>query len=215
MNLAAARDTFSSYRGASLGVRAYVAGRLAIAPLGQLGEEVRPLAGRLLSLGTGLCVVERYLADVNPSIDIDGIDLDPAKVTTVAATRRFSPRVMLRHGDATRFAEDATYDAVLVCDLLHHLSGAGQRALARVTASAVCPGGVVIVKDLDVRPRWKHEWNRYHDRLVAGPEPILCRSPEAMARLFGEAGLTPERAERIDRPWTPYAHYVLRLRKPG
>lgn len=215
IEVGAACRTLLSYGGTSLGTRAYVLGRLAIAPLGRLGKEVRPLAGRLLSLGPGLGVVERYLADVNPALQIDGVDLDPAKVAAVAATRHFSPRVELHQGDATRLAERSTYDAVLVCDLLHHLSEAEQRALASVAASALRPGGVAIVKDLDVQPRWKHEWNRYHDRLVAGPEPILCRSPEDMARTFHEVGLVLEHAERIDRRWTPYAHYLLLLHKPG
>jgi hypothetical protein len=74
---------------------------------------------------------------------------------------------------------------------------------------------VCLVKDLDARPRWKYEWNRLHDRLVAGPEPILCRPPEDTAALLEGAGLIPERAERTDRAWTPYAHYVVRARKPS
>jgi 2-polyprenyl-3-methyl-5-hydroxy-6-metoxy-1,4-benzoquinol methylase len=213
LDLAAARRTFESYRGTSLATRIYVVGRLGVAPLGCLAQEVDSLDGRLLSLGTGLGVVERYLADANRSLVIDGVDLDPDKVAIVAATRGSSPRVKLRHGDATRLTEAATYDVVLICDLLHHLRAAEQHALASVAVSAVRAGGTVIVKDLDVRPHWKHGWNRWHDRLVAGPEPILCRSPEVAARMFREAGLVLEQSKRIDRPWTPYAHYLLRLRK--
>ena len=69
------------------------------------------------------------------------------------------------------------------------------------------------MKDLDVAPRWKYHWNRLHDRLVAGPEPIYCRSPAEMAQIFVGAGLTLEHSERLDQTFTPYAHYLLRLRK--
>jgi hypothetical protein len=34
-----------------------------------------------------------------------------------------------------------------------------------------------------------------------------------MAKMFIDAGLIAERVERIDRPYKPYAHYILRLRK--
>jgi hypothetical protein len=71
------------------------------------------------------------------------------------------------------------------------------------------------VKDLDVAPRWKHEWNRYHDRLVAGPEPIYCRPPSEAQWTFESAGLVAVSSGRIDRPWTPYAHYLMTLRRPA
>jgi 2-polyprenyl-3-methyl-5-hydroxy-6-metoxy-1,4-benzoquinol methylase len=215
VDLDAARDTFTSFAGTPVGTRAYVLGRIVVAPLGALGQETSMLAGRLLSLGCGLGVVERYLAAANPRLEIDGVDLDPAKVDTVTATAARSPRVALRHGDATALEGDGSYDAVLVCDLLHHLDDAGQDALAAVAADSLRPGGVCLVKDLDVTPHWKHEWNRHHDRLVAGPEPIFCVAPDAMAARFEAAGLVLERGARIDRSWTPYAHYLLRLRRPG
>ncbi|WP_436794187.1 class I SAM-dependent methyltransferase [Actinospongicola halichondriae] len=213
--LAAARRTLVSYRGTSVGTQAYVVGRLVVAPLRALRAETDLIDGDLLSLGCGLGVVERSLAATNPSLRIEGVDLDAAKVDLVSATATSSPRVSLRQGDATTLEGGGTFDAVLVCDLMHHLDTDGQQALAAVAVASLRPGGTCLVKDLDVAPHWKHEWNRHHDRLVAGPDPILCRPPGAMADLFVDAGLDLEQSDRIDRPWTPYAHYLLRLRRPG
>ncbi|MGH9113545.1 MAG: class I SAM-dependent methyltransferase [Acidimicrobiales bacterium] len=206
---------FTSYRGARLVDRAFVAARLVVAPLGPLAEEFRPVSGRVLSLGSGISVVERYLADVNPRLTVEGVDLDPRRVELIERTSARSPRVSLRHGDATLIDEEPDYDAVLVCDALHHFDPDTHKPLADAIAGALLPGGVCVVKDLDVTPRWKHAWNRVHDRLVAGPEPIFCRSPADMAELFASAGLVAERTERTDRALTPYAHYVVRLRKPA
>ncbi|HYI63240.1 MAG TPA: class I SAM-dependent methyltransferase [Acidimicrobiales bacterium] len=211
---AAVRRALATYRGTSLRTRAFVVARYAIAPLGPLTEELGTLRGRVLSLGSGLGMVERYLAEVNPDISFEGIDLDAEKVDLIEATRHRSPRVRLVQGDATDLAGRTGYDAVLVCDALHHFPPATHAGLAAAIAEALVPGGVCIVKDLDRRPHWKHEWNRVHDRLVAGPEPIACRSLEAMARLVARAGLEVERADRTDRALEPYAHYVLRARKP-
>lgn len=214
-DLRALRRAFVTYAGAPPAAQAFVAARYAIAPLRPLTEELGTLAGQVLSLGSGLCMLERYLVEINPAITFDCIDLDAEKVALIAATRHRSPRVTLTEGDATRLDGPHDYQAVLVCDALHHLPAAGHPAMAADIAGALAPGGVCIVKDLDVRPHWKHGWNRAHDRLVAGPNPIWCRSPEAMGRVFARAGLVVERAERTDRRLEPYAHYVLRLRKPA
>jgi SAM-dependent methyltransferase len=213
LDLRAVRDVLASYRDAPLGARAFVAARFLIAPLGPLVEETRALQGRMLSLGCGYGGVERYLTAMNPKLEIDGIDLDTVKVDLVNATAAASPRFLLTAGDATQIDYDLDFRAVLVCDAFHHFPATTHTPLARAIAAALEPGGVCIVKDLDVQPRWKYRWNELHDRIVAGPEPITCRSPAEMAWLFVDAGLSVERIERIDRRFTPYAHYILRLRK--
>ena len=211
----AVRRVIASYRGAPLGVRAFVGARFAIAPLRALGEEAGTVAGRMLSLGCGYGALERYLAEINPALHIEGIDLDRRKVDLVNSTADRSPRVRLREGDATQIDLAPVYDAVLVCDALHHFPPDTHGPLAKAIAGCLRPGGVCIVKDLDVRPRWKYQWNRVHDRVVAGPEPILCRSPAEMAATFEDAGFVTERAERTEARLAPYAHYVVRLRKPA
>lgn len=213
LDLRAVRDVLASYRGAPLGARAFVAARFLIAPLAPLVEETRGLQGRMLSLGCGYGAIERYLTAVNPKLEIEGIDLDGGKVELVNATARASPRFDLTLGDATQIDHDLEFQAVLVCDALHHFPASTHAPLAQAIAAALESGGVCVVKDLDVRPRWKYRWNQLHDRIVAGPEPITCRGPGDVAALFADAGFEVERAERTDGRLTPYAHYVLRLRK--
>ncbi len=218
IDVAAAKRAFASYRGAPLGARAFVAARYVVAPMGPIAGEFAGMAGTVLSLGSGLSMLERYIAELEPELSFDGIDLDPAKVELIARTRHLSPRVSLRQGDATRptdIAGGRLYDAVLVCDAVHHFPAERHRDVAQAVADAVRPGGAVIVKDLDRGPAWKYHWNRIHDRIVAGPEPIHCRPPAEVAALLEQAGLEVERAERIDHTLTPYAHYVVRALKPG
>ncbi len=121
----------------------------------------------------------------------------------------------LDHGDATEFHRPGRYDVVLVCDAFHHFPPERHAVVAAAVAEALVPGGVVVVKDLDTGPAWKFHWNRIHDRLVAGPEPITCQSPAAMAALLTAAGLVVERAERTEHRLTPYSHYLVRARKPA
>lgn len=215
IHLGAVRRAFASYRGAPMGARAFVAARYVVAPLGPLADELRGRTGRVLSLGSGLCMVERYLAELEPGLSFEGIDLDQAKVDLLAATHARSPRVWLDQGDATDFHRPGRYDVVLVCDAFHHFPPERHAGVAAAIADALVPGGVAVVKDLDSGPAWKYHWNRIHDRLVAGPEPITCQSPAAMAALLTGAGLSVERAERTEHRLTPYAHYLVRARKPA
>lgn len=214
IDLAAARRAFATYKGTSLGTRAFVAARYVVAPMGVLAEEMHGLRGDVLSLGSGLSMLERYLAELEPDLRFDGIDLDPVKVRLIEKTRTRSPRVSLELGDATAIDRPGRYDAVLVCDAMHHFPADRHAAVAASVAEALHPGGVAIVKDLDVAPRWKYHWNRIHDRVVAGPDPIWCRPMQEMATILEAAGLQVEKASRIDGPLTPYAHYVIRSRKP-
>ncbi len=214
IDIRAAWRAFQTYRGATLGARAFVAARYVVAPMGPLADELRGLEGVVLSLGSGLSMLERYFAELEPGLSFEGVDCDPAKVDLIARTRRYSPRVSLVQGDATDLDRSGCYEVVLVCDAMHHFPADRHAAVARSVAAALAPGGIVLVKDLDVVPRWKHRWNQVHDRLVAGPEPIYCRSPSEMGRFLAEAGLVVERAERIDHRLTPYAHFIVRARKP-
>ena len=247
VDLRAARRAFASYRGTPIGARAFVAARYVVAPMGPIAAEFRGRSGTVLSLGSGLSMLERYLAELEPGLRFDGVDLDPVKVELIARTRHLSPRVSLRLGDAPRLdgpadrgakgADDGsddgadhtptgiredddaangaeTYDIVLICDAMHHFPAEVHGDVLRSVAGVLRPGGMVVVKDLDAGPAWKYHWNRIHDRIVAGPEPIHCRPPAEMAALVTAAGLVVERADRIDHALTPYAHYLIRATKP-
>lgn len=212
--LTAARATVRAFRQASLGAAAYAVGRLVVAPLGPIAAEIARPETSVLSLGCGFGVVERYLVELEPSLQILGIDLDPLKISVTERTDARG-RVVVRQGDVTQLDVDGTWDAVLICDLLHHIDPAHHRRTLQSAASSLAPGGVCLVKDLDVAPSWKRRWNAVHDRIVAGPEPITCRPPEAIAADLRAVGLEVEVVSRIDRRWEPYAHYVVRGRRPA
>ena len=61
--------------------------------------------------------------------------------------------------------------------------------MIRSVTDRLRPGGTLVIKDLDSGPAWKFHWNRIHDRIVAGPDPIWCRPPAEMAALVTDAGM--------------------------
>ena len=208
----AAWRAWASFRGAGAGTRAFVAARLAVAPLGLLGAEVRALRGRILSLGCGYGVVDRYLAETNPDIVIDGIELDPDRVAVAGSTAELAPRVNVRVADVTRLEADRVYAGALCVDLFHHVPFDEHAAIARATWGSLEAGGVFLVKDIATTPRRQYLWNRLHDRVVVGREPISCRAPDDMATVLARAGFAIHGVRRSS-PLGLYPHYLVVARK--
>jgi 2-polyprenyl-3-methyl-5-hydroxy-6-metoxy-1,4-benzoquinol methylase len=202
-----------SFAGGSVVDRVFLLARLSIIPLDAMDTELRGMRGRALSVGCGHGVVERYLAEINPHVQIVGAELDEERVRLAARSQDRYPMLVVEHADARDLAGYGNFDTVLAVDVLHHVAFDEQASVAKAMAGAIRDGGMCLVKEMDVRPRWKYHWNRVHDRIVA-KEWVNCRPPAEMAALFEAAGLVAERVERVDRPYGPYPQYVLRFRKP-
>lgn len=209
---AAAFEACRSFRGAGVGAGAWAAARMANAPLADLDGDFMRLRGRILSVGCGFGVVERYMALRNPEIEIVGYELEQARVEAAKATRDAAPRVTVEQADVTQLDESGAFDAALAMDVFHHLEGDGQARLAEALAALVRPGGSVLVKDIATTPNWQHSFNALHDRLAVG-ELTHCRSPQEMAALLSDAGLEVDGRRRIAR-FSPYPHYLVRAHVP-
>src|SRR3712207_5486397 len=121
MDWGAAWRAWASYRGAGPSVRAFLAARMAVAPLGPMGADLRELRGRVISLGCGHGAIDRYVAEINPEVAIDGVDLDEERVRLAQATEARQPRVRVRLADVRRLDGGGDYDAALAIDVLHHV----------------------------------------------------------------------------------------------
>lgn len=180
-------------------------------PLKPLADELRHLDGRILSVGSGHGLLERFLAELNPAVTVTGLDLNAERAAIAAASQARAPRVTIRAQDIRSLDEGGGYDAAIAIDLIHHVPAGDHQALAEALARAVKPGGTLLIKDIARTPHAKHAVNRLHDRLVAH-EATTAQEPEALGELFADAGFTIERLERI-APLSPYPHFILRARR--
>jgi cyclopropane fatty-acyl-phospholipid synthase-like methyltransferase len=208
----AALRAWLSYRGAPLGTRVFLAVRLLVLPLPSLAREFRELHGRVLAVGSGHGMLERWIAELNPDVTVDGLEIDAGRVAIAQATAGNAPRVRLRAEDVRELDEPGDFDAALAVDLIHHVPQADHAALAEALARAVKPGGVVLIKDIARTPGWQHWWNSFHDRLVTGAWSVDAREPDDLAAVFERAGFVAERSYRVGRA-SPYPHFMLRLRR--
>lgn len=191
---------------------AFLAARIAVLPLHALEPEFARLHGRVLGVGSGHGLVGRWMAEMNPDVEVEGVDLDPGRVALAEATQERAPRVRIRVQDVRELSVPTNYDAAVAVDLLHHVPYEDHAGLAAALARAVRPGGTLLIKDIARTPRWKYAFNRLHDRLVTGSGEVYCREPEETAALFAPHGFAPEQVRRI-APLSPYPHYLVRMRR--
>src|SRR3954451_11060267 len=120
----AALRAWRSYRGTGARTRAFLGARLLVLPLKPLADEFERLEGRVLGVGSGHGLLARFLAEVNPRVEVEGIDVDAERVAIARATEANAPRVRIRVADVRALAADAGgaadpgFDAAAAVDLI-------------------------------------------------------------------------------------------------
>ena len=200
------------YRFPSFGVFLYSFLRLAIFPVDWFKDLLRDLRGETLCLGCGYGVLETLVAISNSNLKITASDLDVKRIESANKAIHNVPNISFQVLDVTKIRALNYYDVVVFADLLHHLAKGEQEKLLDILIGILKNGGTMIMKDVDVVPRWKYWWNYIHDSLMAG-QPLNYKSSEYYAKYFKEKNCEVV-ITRYSRWWLPYNHFALVIKKP-
>ena len=148
------RTAWTAYRGEGLPARLHVAARALTCPFGPLLDRF-PCKGAVLDVGCGHGLLINLLSR-DPSrhaLKICGIDHDSAKIETARRTAlagvEFSTRGL------GSFPE-ASFDAVSIFDVLYTVRKDVWSEILEGCSRALRRGGLLIVKEVVDRPRWKY-----------------------------------------------------------
>lgn len=204
------------YRDLGLGARSYAFIRWSISPFDRILPHV-PERGRLLDLGCGSGLWLTYLSLERSDLRLEGVDPDPRKLAIARSAE--VPSLILHRGSALDIPE-GTFDCITIFDVLYLLPADEKRSVLRACREALRPGGVLIVKELDVRPRWKF-WPAAAEELIAvllvsltEGDRLHFQSLEDLGADFAEAGLVEISSERVDRGY-PHPHVMVRGQRQG
>lgn len=216
---AAAREALRAYRTAPAGDRLHVLVRWLSCPFPPVVDEL-PSAGRVLEVGCGHGLFSAYAARRNPGVQVRGVDIDADKIAVAAASDHVDGRLDFAVAPSGA-VPDGPWDAVVLVDVLYLLDEAAQRALLESCVAVLGPGGVLVVKDMATRPRWKARWNAAQEalsvrvlRITEGSPEFTFVDPAERARWMIEAGLEDVRAIRLDRARV-HPHHLLVGRLPA
>jgi 2-polyprenyl-3-methyl-5-hydroxy-6-metoxy-1,4-benzoquinol methylase len=148
--------------------RLHVRGRFRTCPVALIDAEV-PRGGRVLEVGCGHGLISAYLALSSQDREVTGVDIDARKIAVAShAQSHVDPQVahLEFHHAASGDVPEGPWDAIVIVDVLYLLDSSAEFALLDACVERLAPGGVLVVKETDVAPRWKH-W-------VAGAQEIVA-----------------------------------------
>ncbi len=200
----------------SLVIRLYSRGRFTILRkifLEEIGQYL-PKRGKVLDLGCGFGFFSLYFAAREPGREMFGVDINERRIADAneAARRLGLSNARYEVADAAQWEATEDFDAAYLLDLLHHLPQDEVAPFLRRLRARLRPGGTLIVKEVEDRPRWKAWFTLLLDRLMVGwSEPIRYWPPAEMIVLLESLGFDVKKHRMRD--WLPYPHilYVCRL----
>jgi 2-polyprenyl-3-methyl-5-hydroxy-6-metoxy-1,4-benzoquinol methylase len=113
-------------------------------------------------------VVALYLAMTSSGRDITGVDVDGGKVNDARAAAEAAGLSIHFEEVEDDYRPAGEWDAITIVDVLYLLGEAAAWDVVDAAAGALAADGVLVIKEIDVRPRWKF-W------LAAGQEMLATK----------------------------------------
>ena len=212
------KRVLSLFRGAPPVVRAHVAVRWATCPFPAVAAQL-PQAGRVLEIGCGHGLLSLYLALGSSDRSITGIDVDEEKLAAGRAAADGAGRDVSFEVASDGELPEGPWHGRAIVDVLYLLSAGDQAGLLRACADGLAPGGVLVVKEMALVPRWKFRWNTLQETAavkllgITEGEELTFLPPADLAAAMVAGGLTV-RDRPIHRGYL-HPHHLLVGRKPG
>jgi 2-polyprenyl-6-hydroxyphenyl methylase/3-demethylubiquinone-9 3-methyltransferase len=146
-------EALQLYAGQGLGVRLHTRIRAFTCPMQEVVARA-PADGRLLEVGCGHGLFANECALRNARLDVLGIDPAPAKVLAASGSVGARGNVRFREGRIETLGEDG-FDCVAVIDVLYLVPRGEWGGFLEACRGALRAGGRLLLKEIDVRPRWK------------------------------------------------------------
>jgi 2-polyprenyl-3-methyl-5-hydroxy-6-metoxy-1,4-benzoquinol methylase len=153
----------------------------------ELVESHVPQKGKILDFGCGYGMLSNFLALRSPDRRVLGIDLNRERIEVAARSSRGHPEVSFLLGDVRDF-QGIPFDAVVMTDVLHHISDDKVRVLLQIIGSCLSDDGILVVLDVDRSPRRKFYTTYLIDRLLNLTRSLHYRSKEVLVHLLEGSG---------------------------
>jgi 2-polyprenyl-3-methyl-5-hydroxy-6-metoxy-1,4-benzoquinol methylase len=210
------KDLLALYKESSIATRAYLRIKLKICPLIRL-ETLFPRQGKVIDLGCGNGLFPNILSLGSGERQIIGVDLDEKKLAIAEQTKGADSRIEYIPGDVVAI-DYPPGDVFSLVDVLYLIPYEKQEVILRKCAEALSPGGMLIIKEMDVHPRWKYIWNSIQEMLAVKiigftlGERFYFRSRDNFQSLLSDLGFKVKMVALDRGYWYPHIAYVCTRR---
>lgn len=198
----------------SFGAKLYLCLRILIFP----GAFLRKLPSllrsndRVLDLWCGYGIISLYLEFRGLHNQIFGLDIDKKRIhdlQNIAKHQWFDHlHFQIRDFITEWFDGLQWYDVAILVDFLHHLDRETQNKFLGYLSKHV---STLIIKDIDIRPRYKYYWNRFHDRILMQNKLLCFQGSHVFQKKLKDLWYTVS-YQKIPSIF-PYPHYLLVAKK--
>ena len=142
--------------------------------LEEIGQYL-PLNGRILDVGCGFGLFTLFYALLSPgrrfvSLDVNNNRIELAR--TASSLLDVSTRISFENRQAETLTDQfVSCDAAYMLDLIHHIPKESHRPLIEIVYKHLSPKGVLILKDIATRPRYKVAFAWILDMLMSPGQP--------------------------------------------
>ncbi|MGK2911966.1 MAG: class I SAM-dependent methyltransferase [Sphingobium sp.] len=170
-----------------------------------------PKPRRILEVGCGEGYSTARLVEAFPGIPLNAIDI-AANIGRLYDGPVGAATFRIAYVEEIAAESPATYDLVVLSDVLHHVPSAQRESLLRAIHAVLEPGGMLAIKDWHRAAAKPIHWAVYgSDRYLTGDRVQYLKREEAremLSDVFGDDGIV---AETSIRPWTNnFAFHIVR-----
>lgn len=172
-----------------------------------------PQARRILEVGCGEGAMTERIARTYPTAAVIAIDIIPGigrlfrGGTSAVSFRRETV-------EAVAEREPASFDLVILADVIHHVPADARRSLMRAISQAMAPGGSLIFKDWIVSNRPIHWLCAMSDRYLTGDNVCYCTIGGINGLLIDVFGPAAVRRAGTVRPWHNNVAFLVQRSGP-
>ncbi len=182
-----------TYRAAGRFTMGFVWGKFRHDPVYRQVAGLCPVPGPVMDFGCGRGQMGLLIADLQPGIGVVGIDWDRRRIRAARAVAGDRPSVSFDVGDI-REAPIPPSGCILMLDVLHYNPIEVQDAILDRAVAALVPGGVLLIRDLDIEAGWRARATVWQERFAGWiglnrGVTLSFRSGRSICRHLEEAGL--------------------------
>jgi len=144
----------------------------------------------MLELGCGTGIFANLVALERPNCLVTGCDVSASAIKAAQHTVGTRPNIKF----VLQKVEDAVVteraDVIAAIDLFHHLTLETQVQVLQAIHKGMKQDALLLLKDIDRRPRWKYYVNVLHDAIMTPMRRIYCRTQDDFRHLLQTIGFT-------------------------